>query len=131
MAEEFGLAEMLKDLIGKNLAAHPEKVSDFNKLAIRIGLSVQDADVVITLNFNRGHLIIQAGLQDPVHIRISADSDIIMALSNQAIKWGLSYYFDATGKEIRAAMKSGRLRTQDMVLHLPGLIRFSRIMSVP
>jgi hypothetical protein len=61
---------------------------------------------------------------------VSAESEIIMALSNQAIKWGLPYYFDDTGKEIFAAMKSGRLKAQGMWLHLPSMIRFSRVMSV-
>ncbi len=129
-AEELGLPEMLKDLIGQNLTAHPEKVADFNKLAIRIGLMVVDADVAITLDFNKGRLIIHAGLLSPVHISVTTDSDIIMALSAQTIKWGLPYYFDDTGKEILAAMKSGRLKAQGMLLHLPSMIRFSRVMSV-
>ena len=129
-AEDLGLPEMLKDLIGQNLAAHPEKVADFNKLAIRIGFTVVDADVTITLEFNKGRLIIHAGLQKPVQIMVRAESEIIMALSNQAIKWGLPYYFDDTGKEIFAAMKSGRLKAQGMLLHLPSMIRFSRVMSV-
>lgn len=129
-ATDLGLADMLKDLIEQNLAAHPEKVADFNKLAIRIGLTVVDADVVITLDFNKGHLIIHAGLQQPIQIVLSADSEIIMALSSQTIKWGLPNYFDATGKEILAAMKSGRLKAQGMLLHLPSMIRFSRVMSV-
>ena len=42
-AAGLGLPDMLKDLIGQNLVAHPEKVADFNKLAIRIGLTVVDA----------------------------------------------------------------------------------------
>jgi len=129
-AEKLGLPDMLKDLIGQNLAAHPEKISDFHKLAIRIGLTVRDADVALTLDFNQGRLIILAGIQEPVHIRVIADSEIIMALSNQTIKWGLPYYFDTTGKEILAAIKSGRLKAQGMFLHLPSMIRFSRIMSV-
>ena len=129
-ASELGLPEMLKDLIGQNLEAHPEKAADFNKLAIRIGLTVMDAEVTITLDFNKGHLIIHAGLQKPVHIRVATDSEIIMALSNQRIKWGLPYYFDDTGKEILTAMKSGRLKARGMLLHLPSMIRFSRVMSI-
>jgi len=129
-ADALGLPDMLKDLIGQNLAAHPAKVADFNKLAIRIGLNVVDADVAITLDFNKGRLIIHAGLLPPTHIIVSTDSEIIMALSNQTIKWGLPYYFDETGQEILAAMKSGRLKAQGMLLHLPSMIRFSRLMSV-
>ncbi len=43
---------------------------------------------------------------------ITADSDTIMNLSNQRIRRGLPYYFDETGKEIMAAMKSGRLKVK-------------------
>ncbi len=129
-AEKLGLPDMLKDLIGQNLDAHPEKVADFNKLAIRIGLTVVDADVTITLDFHKGRLLIHAGLLKPVQIMVTAESEIIMALSNQAIKWGLPYYFDDTGKEILAALKSGRLTAHGMLLHLPSMIRFSRVMSV-
>jgi hypothetical protein len=129
-AENMGLPDMLKDLIGQNLAEHPEKISDFQKLRIRIGLMVVDADVTITLVFDRGRLTLYAGLQKPLHISIEAESEIIMALSNQTIKWGLPYYFDQTGREIFAAMKSGRLKARGMLFHLPSMIRFSRVMSV-
>ena len=129
-AEDLGLPDMLKNLIEQNLEAHPEKVTDFNKLAIRIGLTVVDAEADITLDFNKGQLIIHAGLKEPIQIGVTTDSEIIMALSNQKIRWGLPYYFDDTGKEIFDAMKSGRLKAQGMLLHLPSMIRFSRVMSV-
>jgi hypothetical protein len=129
-AFELGLPDMLKDLIGQNLEAHPGKIADFNKLAVRIGLTVVDADAAVTLDFNKGRLVIHAGLQKPVQITVTADAESIMALSNQTIKWGLPYYFDDTGKEIMAAMKSGRLKAQGMFLHMPSMIRFSRVMSV-
>ena len=129
-AETLGLPDMLKELIGQNLAEHPGRVADFLRLHIRIGLEVTDADIAITLAFGNGRLTIYPGLKKPVHIFVEAGSDIIMALSNQTIKWGLPYYFDATGREILAAMKTGRLKAGGMLLHLPSMIRFSRVMSV-
>ena len=129
-AETLGLPDMLKDLIGQNLAQRPQKAADFLRLRIRIGLTITDADISITLAFDRGRLTIHPGLQGPVHISVEAGSDIIMALSNQTIKWGLPYYFDETGREILAAMKTGRLKAKGMLFHLPSMLRFSRVMSV-
>ena len=48
-AEELGLPDMLKDLIGQNLAEHSQKAADFLRLRIRIGLTITDADITITL----------------------------------------------------------------------------------
>lgn len=129
-AELLGLPDMLKNLIGQNLIEHPRKVVDFQRLRIRIGLAITDADIIITLAFETGRLTIYPGRQKPVHIFVEASSDIIMALSNQTIKWGLPYYFDETGLEILAAMKTGRLKARGMLFHLPSMIRFSRVMSV-
>lgn len=48
-AENLGLPEMLKDLIGQNLAQHPQKVIDFIQLRIRIALCITDAEITINL----------------------------------------------------------------------------------
>ncbi len=55
---------------------------------------------------------------------------MVMALSNLRIKWGLPYYFDEPGKEVLAAMRSGRIKIKGLIRHFPGLVRLSRIMSV-
>jgi len=61
---------------------------------------------------------------------VEAEADIVMALSNQTIKWGLPYYFDDTGREIFSAIKTGRLKVKGMIAHFPSMMRFSRVMSV-
>ena len=129
-AEEIGLAVILRDLLTQNLDQSPHKISDFYRLNLPIGLSVSDVDIQLTLDFSNGSLTILNGISDKVGLNISADSATIMNLSNQRIKWGLPYYFDETGKEILAAMKSGRLKVKGMVRFFPTLIRFSRVMSV-
>jgi len=128
--EETGLAVMLRDLIVQNLEQHPHKRSDFIKLNIPIGIEVTDAEVKLTLAFSKGALLIHNGIQADAGLKILADCGVIMNLSNQRIKWGLPYYFDDTGQEIMAAMKSGRLKVKGMLRHFATLIRFSRLMSV-
>ena len=129
-AEEIGLAVMLQDLIVQNIAQNPHKAADFKKLNILIGLQVSDAEINLTLEFADNILTIHPGIQKQPELKITADSEAIMNLSNQKIKWGLPYYFDETGREIMAAMQSGRLKVKGMVAHFPSLIRFSRVMSV-
>jgi hypothetical protein len=130
-AEQVGLAVMLKDLIGQNLEQHPRKLADFKKLDIRIGLAVSDADIDLTLDFKAGDVMtIHAGIKGRPALSIDAEAEVILALSNQRIKWGLPYYFDETGREIMSAIRSGRLKIRGMIAHFPSLIRLSRVMSV-
>ena len=129
-AGEIGLAVLLQDLIVQNIEQNPHKLTDFKKLNIFIGLDVRDAAITLTLEFSGSSLTIHPGIKEQVKLNIKADSETVMNLSNQKLKWGLPYYFDETGKEIMAAMKSGRLRVKGMLSHFPSLIRFSRVMSV-
>ena len=129
-AEALGLPVMLKDLIGQNLDQNPKKLLDFVKLNIRIGLIIYDADIRMTMGFNKGVLTLFPGIQDHVQIMVEAEADIVMDLSNQTIKWGLPYYFDDTGREIFSAIKTGRLKVKGMIAHFPSMMRFSRVMSV-
>jgi len=128
--ESTGLPDMLKDLISQNLEQHPKKVDAFCKLNRRIALVITDADIELTLRFSKGNLAIHAGLDADAAIVIWSESDVIMALSNQKMKFGLPYYFDDTGQEIMAAMKAGRLKVKGLFTHFPSMLRFSRVMSV-
>ena len=129
-AKEIGLAIMLQDLIVQNIEQNPHKLIDFKKLDLSIGLDVSDVDIKLTLAFSNSTLTIQPDILGEPELNITADSGTIMNLSNQKIKWGLPYYFDDTGREILAAMRSRRLKVKGMVAHFPSLIRFSRVMSV-
>jgi len=129
-AGEIGLALMLQDLMVQNIEQNPHKLADFKKLNISIGLEVSDAALKLTLDFARSSLTIRPGLPGRAALNIRADSGTVLNLSNQKIKWGLPYYFDETGRDILAAMRSGRLRVRGMLTHFPSLIRFSRVMSV-
>ena len=129
-AKDTGLPDMLKDLIEQNLEQNPHKVADFIKMNITIGLTITDADIAITMVFIRGTLTIHTGIVGRPGLRIDAEAETIMTLSNVRLKWGLPYYFDETGQEIISAMKAGRLKMKGMFLHFINLIRLSRVMSV-
>ena len=90
-AENIGLAIMLHDLLTQNIEQHPHKRSDFKKLDIPVGLNVSDVDIELTLEFSNGALTIHPGIKKSARLNITAESDIIMNLSNQKIKWGLPF----------------------------------------
>ena len=52
-AEENGLAIMLGDLVRQNLEAKPQKMADFDALDGRVSIVADDADVALTLVFER------------------------------------------------------------------------------
>ena len=129
-ASDIGLAVMLKDLLLQNLAEHPRKITDFKKLAIPIGLTVSDADLALTLKFDKGGLTIYPGIQGDPGLNITAEAETVMDLSNVRIKWGLPYYFDEPGQAVLDAMRHGRLKIKGMLAHFPSLVRLARVMSV-
>lgn len=129
-AEEIGLAVMIKDLIAQNLEQNPHKVSDFAKLNITVGLVVTDVHIEMTMAFSKGTLTVHSGILDKSGIVIRTEADIVMAMSNVKVKFGLPYYFDETGSEILRAMKQRRLKIKGMIFHLPSLIWLSRVLSV-
>ena len=129
-AENIGLAIMLRDLLAQNIELNPHKLPDFRRLNIPVGLKVYDVDIELTLEFSKGVLTIHPGILKSARLKITAESDTIMNLSNQKIKWGLPFYFDETGRQIIAAMKSGRLKIMGILQHFPSLLRLSRVMSV-
>ena len=129
-AEGTGLPDMLKDLIEQNLEQNPHKVVDFVKMNIAIGLTITDADIAITMVFAHGTLTIHTGILGRPGLQIESEAETIMNLSNIRLKWGLPYYFDETGQEVLAAIKTGRLKMKGMLLHFISLVRLSRVMSI-
>ena len=129
-AEEIGLAVMLKDLLLQNLADHPHKITDFDRLNIPIGLTVSDADVALTMAFENNGLTIYPGIRGAPGLNITAEAETVMDLSNVRIRWGLPHYFDEPGQAVLGAMRRGTLKIKGMLAHFPSLVRLSRVMSV-
>ena len=82
--EDNGLAIMLGDLVRQNLDAKPGKKADFAALDGRIAIVAADADVALTLVFERGPsgtLTIHDGIVGIPDVTIRGPSDAILALS--------------------------------------------------
>ena len=87
-AEENGLAIMLGDLVRQNLEAKPNKMADFDALEGRVSIVADDADVALTLVFERraaGSLTIHDGIVGIPDVTIRGPSEAILALSNMPL----------------------------------------------
>ena len=79
--DDAGLAAMLADLIRSNLAQNPHTWRDFNRLDTLVSIEARDAEVTITLEFNRGVLMVHAGVYGSPKLRISAESITVLELA--------------------------------------------------
>src|SRR5579883_1610654 len=85
-AEENGLAMMLADLVRQNLDAKPHKKGDFDALRGSVSIVADDADVALTLRFERGgRLTIHDGIVGIPDVTIRGPSEAVLALSNMPL----------------------------------------------
>ena len=138
-ADENGLATMLAELVRQNLDAKPHKKSDFDALGGRVSIVADDADVALTMCFERGgKLTIHDGIVGIPDVTIRGPSDAIMALSNMPLATPLGLPIpDPRDKEsvrsvrtVLGAMTRGQLHVYGAAFHLPLVMKLTRVMSV-
>jgi hypothetical protein len=137
-AEDNGLASMLADLVRQNLVAKPHKERDFQALSGSISIVAEDADVALTLRFDRGKLMIHDGIVGIPDVTIRGSSDTIMNLSNSPLSRRLGLPFASRGdkegaavsRSVMEAMKGGSFHIYGLAFHLPMMVRLTRVMSV-
>ena len=138
-AEENGLAIMLGDLVRQNLEAKPKKMADFDALEGRVSIVADDADVALSLVFERGgRLTIHDGIVGIPDVTIRGPSEAILALSNMPLATPLGLPLPSprdpealkTVRELVRSMRAGKLHFYGMLLHLPLVMKLTRVMSV-
>jgi hypothetical protein len=142
-AEENGLAMMLADLVRQNIDAKPHKKDDFDALEGTVSIVADDADVALTLRFEResgaaARLTIHDGIVGIPDLTIRGSSDTILALSNMPLTTPLGLPIPSPRdreavklvKGVMAEMRAGRFHIYGAAFHLPLLMRLTRVMSV-
>lgn len=135
-AENNAFATMLADLVKQNLESKPHKRADFDALKGSVALIADDAEVALTLAFDRGRLVVHDGIKDRPDVAVRGTADAIMALSNVPLTRPLALPLptDAAALEVlRAmvrAMRTGELKVHGMLGHLGLLSKLTRVMSV-
>jgi glycine/D-amino acid oxidase-like deaminating enzyme len=140
-AESNGLAIMLGDLVRQNLEAKPNKKVDFAALDGRVSIVADDADVALTLVFERGPsgiLTIYDGIVGIPDVTIRGPSDAVVALSNVPIASFLGLPIPGprdregikTVRDLVRFMREGKLHVYGMIFHFPLVMKLTRVMSV-
>ncbi len=129
-AQENGLAAMIRDLMSQNIGNHPGRAKDLTALNGNIAISARDIEVSLTLECNKGSVVIYDGIKQPCKLTIETDSDNILKLSTLKIKAGLPYYFDKTGREILGMLFNGKLKIQGLLKHPLLLTHITKLFSV-
>jgi hypothetical protein len=138
-AEENGLAMMLRDLVRQNLEAKPHKSGDFEALSGSVAIVADDADVALTMRFERGgKLRIFDGIVGIPDVTIRGPSEAVLALSNMPLATRLGLPIPdprdreavKTVQQVMGAMRDGKLHVYGMAFHLPLVMRLTKVMSI-
>jgi hypothetical protein len=138
-ADSNGLCQMLSDLVRQNLQAKPHKLQDFNALNGIVASVADDADVALTLRFERGgKLTLHDGIVSIPDLTIRAPCEVIIALSNMPMATPLGLPIpsprdrEAVGavRTVWTALRAGTLHIYGVALHLPLLLKLGRVLSV-
>jgi hypothetical protein len=138
-AEENGLAMMLADLVRQNLDAKPHKKEDFEALRGSVSIVADDADVALTMRFERGgKLTIHDGIVGIPDVTIRGPSEAVLALSNMPLATRLGLPIPnprdpeavKTVRTLMGAMREGKLHVYGMAFHLPLVMRLTKVMSI-
>jgi len=129
--EPSAFASMLGGLIDANIENSPAKRKDFDELEARVGIWVTDIDEGVTLEFQRGALVVHNGLKPKRDITIRAEAETVMNLSNLKIGlFGMPVYYDATGRGVALKLLRGKLRIDGMLGNIATVNTVTRIFSV-
>jgi hypothetical protein len=128
--EDGGMASMIADIIKGNLRDKPKREKDFNALSGNIYMQAEDADVDMTMAFNKGSLMVHNGMVGKPKISIVTDSNTLLELANISVKFGLPYYFDKVGMGVIGKLLTRKLKLKGLLTHPIALTRFTKLMSV-
>ena len=130
-AEENGLALMVSGLILQNLQEHPRKRADFARLRGRVAIVAEDAGVAMTLAFQGNMVTVSDGIVGVPAVTVRARSEDIVQMSLlELTRLGLPDPRGSAAREIFQKSQEGHVRVYGALLHIPMLLRLSRLLSV-
>ena len=130
IVDEKARALMMADLITQNMEQNPDKTKYFNKLKAVVAITAPDAEMKLTMFFNKGSCMVYDGIVGKTDLHIVADSETLLSLSTVSLAAGLPNFFSESGREMFKKMCSGELKIHGMFLHPLALIRLTNIFSI-
>jgi hypothetical protein len=131
-AEQNGLALMVAGLISQNLQEHPNKRADFARLRGTVAIVAEDAGVAMTLAFQGNTVTVSDGIVGVPQVTVRARSEDIVQLSLLELipGLGLPNPLGSATREIFQKSLAGHVRVYGALLHIPMLLRLTRLLSV-
>jgi hypothetical protein len=130
-AGDNGLAMMLATMMSQNLDDHPDRRSGLERLQGRVAIVAEDADVALTIDFQRGRVVMHDGIVGIPDLTIRGESEIIADLSRMETgRFGLP---DPRGEVNRAmvrALREKRLRIFGLPAGLPLLAGMGKVLAI-
>jgi hypothetical protein len=121
---------MLATLVRQNLEQCPGKWADFERLDGCVLIEARDAEVMVTLEFARGALIVHAGNHGAPGVRISADSGTVLGLAALRIHGGIPSLRDRATWRLLAKLFTGAAKITGALRNLGTLLRVTRLFSI-
>jgi len=128
-AEEIELAGMLAQMLEVSLE-RPEKEKVFNNLKARVFMYISDMDLGMTMDFDRGKLVVHGEKVGKPDISIVTDSETLLELIYINILFGVPNFFDETGRGLVKKLIKGDLKIKGMFTHVITLIKVTRVISL-
>ena len=123
-----GLEMMLGELIGENLARDPARRRLLRGTLARV--SASDAGVGVTLRLGPDAVVVSRAAEPRVHLRISADSARLLALTSSPLRFGLPDLLTAEGRKVVGDVVARRVRIRGMFAHPRRLAELAQLLSV-
>jgi SCP-2 sterol transfer family len=130
--QEAGLGPMLTDLMQQNVAQHPDRRADFDRLRGSVAIKATDAEVALTMDFRPEGLSVRDGIQGRPDLRISTASLSLLELTDARLRLGLPDPCHPSGRKVLRKLVSGDLRLwgRGLVLKPLLLTRLTRLLNV-
>lgn len=133
--QDNGLALMLAQLLEENLREHPYKEQDLLALEpLAVGIVAPDADIKLTMVFEKGRVTLYGGLHPACDLLIRTDAERVAKLSHVPVgslgPVRLPNYLGAVGRRLVGDLATRRLRVKGLWTHPVKVTRLLRLLSV-
>lgn len=129
-AADNGLANMLCTMMRQNVEDHPERAAILAKLAGRMAIFAEDAEVAVSIDFEGSRVRFRDGIVGVPDLTIRGGFEQIGDLSRMEQVGALPDPRGEVNRALWAAMREGKLRVHGLPRALPLLVGFGDVMHV-
>lgn len=129
-ADDNGLATMLATLMAQNLADHPDRARTLGRLAGRIAIIAEDADVALTIELRRGRTVFHDGIVGIPDLTIRGGFEQIGDMSRMESLGPLPDPRGEVNRAMARALREKKLRIYGLPWGLRLLVGIGEVLAV-